>query len=344
LRLAIADVPGSKRGSLYRTKLRLPVGKSTVPVVLVSKGFVKNLGPEKPKFKAPTIALAGVSETFYTPFRLAFPVTDDGGQVFSCSYTRVNIYERTPDGQQPASPLSIAGGQYLDGLFRLRDLQLDKDFAGQSLRFEIYPEEVLVDLRKDFGPTYSGAVAVAEDANHITLFTVPDYFLLNEHDAGQPRVIASLANSFGTGAETFPGWLTRSFSSTKIAKTTINSGAQNEVDVVIVQTPQPEGRAKLTGLGQLKDDCLVILEKADHAALLNAIGTASSINMAWPIFSRITSVTEIANIASTADPTGKFSYTERRLGASGYHADGSTAKVARFDIGWNKSVFEYAHF
>jgi hypothetical protein len=63
LRLTIADVPGSKRGSLHRTKLRLPVGKSMAPAVLVSKGFVKNLGPEKPKYKAPKIVADRIEPT-----------------------------------------------------------------------------------------------------------------------------------------------------------------------------------------------------------------------------------------------------------------------------------------
>jgi hypothetical protein len=69
LQLRIADLPGSKRGSLHRTRLRLPVGMSTPPAVLASKGFVKHLGPEKPKYKAPAIAADSIDPAFYQPTR-----------------------------------------------------------------------------------------------------------------------------------------------------------------------------------------------------------------------------------------------------------------------------------
>lgn len=337
LRLAIADVPGSKRGSLHRTRLRLPVGKSAAPAVLVSKGFVKNLGPEKPKFKAPTIALAGVSETFYTPFRLAFPVTDDGGQVFSCSYTRVNIYEKPHAGQPAADTLDIAGDRYLNGVFQLRDLQLGKNFADHSLRFNIYPEEVLVDLEEQYGPTYSAAVGIAEDANNVTLFALPNYFLPNTYGPKERQPLPSWADVSSGDAKDFLIKLATTFEYTNITKKTIRpDGASNDVDTLIVRHEPSIHHNPATDKNFLEHYCLLVFPKLDHQALLAEIAADTGADSKLPAF-----LTALAS-STKHDAAHNVDYVEVALQSTGF-ATSAGNKAGRHATPLTKKVYEYAN-
>jgi hypothetical protein len=335
LRLAIADVPGSQKRSLHRTMLRLPVGQSQAPAVLISRGFVKKLGRTRPKFKAPVIKAGG--DGYYEPFRLAFAVADEGGHpAFSSSYSRINLYEKPRSGQPSSSPLDVAGGNYFDGLFRLRDLQLGSNFKNSTLRFEIFAEEVLVDLEQDFGPTYSASIGIAEDAKYVTLFTLPRYFLRNDAESGQPRIIASWANSSGDGPPDFQQWLKSKFPATNIRKATIDAGTANETDVVIANGAQ-ELRAKLFGLGQINDFCIFILAIADHQAMLQQINDDDKLGVNdWPVFSTL------SNVATKQHPVANFTYLEATLHATGYQNDNATSKISKCDKSLSKQIFEYA--
>ena len=347
LRLEIADVPGEvdksllsslpglKKKPIYHTTLRLPVGQSQTPAVLISRGFVKKLGRTRPKFKAPRIATGG--DGYYQPFRLAFAATDGGGQpAFSCSYTRINLYEKPRSGQPTASPLDVAGGHDLNGLFRLRDLTLGLNLKNSALRFEVFPEEVLVDLEEDFGPTYSASIGIAEDANYVTLFTLPRYFLRNDAESGQPRMITSWVNSSGDGPSNFQQWLKDKFPATDMKKATIDAGTANETDVAIASGPQTL-RRKLVGLGHINDFCIVILAKADHDAMLQQISIDDQLSLTdWPVFSTL------SNVATKQHPVGNFAYLEGTLHATGYQNDSATQKISTCDKSLSKQIFEYA--
>jgi hypothetical protein len=339
LQLRIADVPGgSRRGSLYRTRLRLPVGKSSAPAVLVSKGFVKHLGPEKPKYKAPAIAADSADPAFYQPIRLAFPVTQDGTpnkDVFSCSYTRVNIYEKPHATTQPAAPLNIAGKEYLDGVFRLRDLQLDTDYAGNNLRFRIYPEDVLVDLEGRYGPTYSAAVGIAQDASTITLFAFPSYFLPNAHGPKDRQPLPSWADVSSGDAQDFLTRLARTFDYTNITKKTIRpDGAPNDVDTLIIRHEPSIHHNPATDKNFLEHYCLLVLPKLDHQALLAELAADTGADANLPTF--------LAVSASTAkhDAVHDVDYVEVALQSAGFATSGS--KAARHDTPLTKKVYEYA--
>jgi hypothetical protein len=335
LRLAIADVPGSKKRSLHRTKLRLPVGKSSAPAVLVSKGFVTTLGPEKPKYKAPAIEADSADPAFYQPIRLAFLLADDSGQdVFSCSYTRVNIYEKPHAGQPAAGTLDVARGDYLDGVFRLRDLRLDQDFSNNGLRFEVFHEEVFIDLESEFGATYSAAVGIAEDASNIALFTLPTYFLPND-EASEAPVVASWASS--TDAEgSFLQWLQRNFSITDLTKATVNPGTANETDVVISRQA-PGLRMTRVGLGQLSDLCIIIVKGTDYKSWLQQYNDDSVFAATnWPIFSTL------SNAMTKTESTLHFAYREGTLQATGYKADSSAGTVSQYHASLNTEVLQYA--
>lgn len=340
LKLQIADVPGSKRGSIYRTKLSLPAGQSTAPAVLVSKGFVKNLGPERPKSKAPAIARAGPGDTNYTPFRLAFPVTvDNSDPVFTASYTRINIYEKPHHVQPGAALLDVAGGDYLDGVFRPRDLQLDKDFAGNSLRFEIFPEEVLIDLEEENGPAYSATVGIVEDADSLALFTFPSYFLTNDSEAGHPWAVASWTDSAGNLGPNLQTWLKNKFLRATITKATTNPGAQNELDLVIVRTSDPGARAALDGLGNIIDYSFIIFKKDDYMSFLAQIDDDAD----WgPV---LTTFLTVANTVTRQDTTNTFTYLAKTMQATGYARNSnSAAKLMRLSMSYSKEVLGYADF
>jgi len=337
LRLSVADVPGSRKKSLHRTKLRLPVGLSTAPAVLVSKGYVATLGPEQPKYRAPTIAADSTDPAFYQPIRLAFAATQDGAQdVFSCSYTRVNIYEKPHASQPAAGTLDVAGGNYLDGLFRLRDLRLDTNFAGNGLRFDIYPEEVLVDLDGHYGPTYSAAVGIIEDTNYAVLLAFPCYFLPNSSDTGRLQTAASWANGSAPAPTDFTLWLKSKFPSTDLTKATTNSGTPNALDVLIARAPQGADRAKLSGVGQLNDYCMIVIAKADHISLLSAIEADNHLNPSSPVF------LTTSGTATRQDTTSSFTYTDSTLQATGYQQGSSASKISTFDKALNKQALQYA--
>ncbi len=336
LRLTIADVPGSKKKSLHRTRLRLPVGKSSAPAVLVSKGFVTTLGPEKPKYKAPAIAADSADPAFYQPIRLAFPLTNDGGQdVFSCSYTRVNIYEKPHAGQPAAGTLDVAGGNYLDGVFRLRDLRLGNYSAGHSFRFEIYPEEVLVDLQGRYGPTYSAAIGIAQDAHNVTLFAFPSYVLPNGHAAKDRQPLPSWADVSSDEAQDFIIKLANTFKYTKITRRTITpAGASTDVDTLIVRHEPSIHHNPATDKNFLEDYCVLVFPPSDHQVLLDQIAADIVADANLPAF------LAVAASGADHDAVHDVDYVEVALQSTGFAASG--AKAARHATPLTQKVYEYA--
>jgi len=334
--LQITDVPGSKRRSLHRTKLCFPVGLSMAPAVLVSKGFVKNLGPERPRFKAPAIALANASDSYYTPFRLAFPVAIDNSQtVFSCSYTRINIYEKPHSDPQPAAPLNIASDHYLDGVFKLRDLKLGKNFADHSLRFEIYAEEVLVDLEGEFGPTYSASVGIAEDANNITLFAFPSYALPNTYGRQRRQPQPSWADVSSRDGQDFLDKLTKTFRYTSMTKQTITpEGSSNNVDTLVKHEPSINHNPA-TDKNFVEDYCVLVFPQSDHQALLAQIAADTNADPNLPAF------LTVSGSDAKQDAIHDTAYIQVELQSSGF-ATGGSGKVVRHITPLTQKVYEYA--
>lgn len=338
LQLRIADVPGSRRGSLHRTKLSLPVGLSTAPAVLVSKGFVKNLGPERPRFKAPGIALANAGDTYYTPFRLAFPVTDDGGQnVFSSSYTRINIYEKPHVVTQPVAPLNIGGKEYLDGVFRVRDMQLDKDYAGNALRFEIYPEEVLVDLEGRFGPTYSANVGIAEEAGKITMVAFPNFFLPNVYGPERRQPLPSWAETATRDSKDFLLRLTGTFRDTGIVRKTITPiGTSGDIDMLIVTHDPSVEFNPITDGNSLDVYCVLAFTRTGHSTLLAEISADGGVQAVLPAFVTVSALQTKVDVTH-----GGQAYVEVSLQNIGFSTNGM--KAVQHATALTQKVYEYAN-
>jgi hypothetical protein len=338
LQLRIADVQGSRRGSLHRTRVRLPVGLSMAPAVFVSKGLVTRIGPERAKYKAPTIALASPGDTHYAPIRLSFPVTSDNGQdVFVCSYSRVNLYEKPRSTVQSLAPLNIEAKLYLDGVFRLRDLRLDIDFAGAALRLEIYPEEVLVDLEGRFGPTYAATIGISEDTARIILFAFPSFFLPNMFgpDRRQPLTAwASFAKNSPQGALLS---LAATFRDTEMARKTITpAGASGDVDLLIVRHNPSSDFNSVTDGNALADFCVLAFTKADHAAQLAQIAADTGSESGLPAV-----LTASASQTKVDASHGGVAYAEVSLQSIGFSANG--AKAAQHATPLTKKVYEYAN-
>jgi hypothetical protein len=322
LKLKIDAVPGSKRQRLHRTKLSLPVGLSTDPAILVSKGFVKNLGPERPRFKAPGIAPDINHAQFYIPIRISFPATDDGSQtVFTASYTRINLYEKPHPPTLPATLLNFAG-EYLDGVFRPRDLLFDKDFASSGLRIETYPEEVLVDLEENFGPTYAALVGIAEDTSYVTFFAIPLYFLPNESCPARARALPAWADMLASGTTDFLGKVTESFRSTRVTKKTIVSDTLSaEIDTLIVKNSPTLSYNPVADKNSIEDFCFVVLPKSDHQLLINQLQANATMNLAFPVF------LAVATSQAKRDAVNKVNYVEKKLQAVGFAEPGNTKLV-----------------
>jgi hypothetical protein len=323
LKLEIGDVPGSKKAGLHRTKLSLPVGSSMAPAVLVSKGFVSGLGPEPPKYKTPAIAPAAPGDTLYAPFRLAFPVVSANSQdVFVCSYTRVNLYEKQHPDPQPAAPLNIVARHYMEGVFRPRDLRLDQDFASSDLRFDIYPEEVLVDLGGRSGPAYSACVGVAEDAEYIALFAYPHDYLAAENPGARRRPLPSWAATAVAGENDFLTKLAKTFQFQAPAKLTIQpDDASQNFDALFVQSAPSLEFNPMADRSGIEDFCIVVFAKADHQSLLDAIAADAAPEVGLPAF------LTIASSAVGTDTAQNLSFEKHALQSVGFAAAGGKATV-----------------
>lgn len=336
LKLEVAGVPGGRRGSLHRTLLRLPAGLSTAPAALLSKGFVQKLGPERPKARAPAMKADAAEPGFLTPMRIAFPAAKIGGQeLFTASYTRVNLYEKAQAGGQPPAPLSLPAGSYLDGVFRPRDLQLDRNFTGAKLRFEIYPEEVLVDLAAIYGPIYAASVGVADDTATLTLFAFPSCYLRSGAAASSPQPLPSWADGARASDGNFLAMLAATFDHTLIAKQTITpQGASTQVDTPVVRHDPTIHHNPVTDTNRIEDYCVLVLPNSDHQALLAQIAADASVDPGLPAF--------IAADKPTAgeDPATHVRYLELALKAVGFSANGGTA--APHSVTLAQKVYEYA--
>lgn len=345
LRLRLADVSGEARAGLWRAGLVLPVGKSQAPAVLVSKGFATTarLDPvaRTPKMTVDTSAAAvplpdpanpGTNLAFYAPVGLAFPLATDGNTtVLAASYTRVNFYERTRAAAIPAPSLDLAGSGYPEGLFRLDGLQLDANFRNHALRFDIFWEEVLVDLGPGNGPVYAAAIGIAADANQVALLAIPTHFLPSAGSVA-PHQPVSLTARFGRKRiNSFEKWLTKSFTDVRFTRTTI---AALQADAVIAREfgvePKP-GR-----LGEIDDYCIVVLDRTDHDAMRSAIAAAPGFAGVRPVFLRVS-----ASVGAT-DSLTNASYTGRTLCAS-VLASAAAAPLAWSDAPWSRQVVEYAY-
>lgn len=336
-RLAAADLPGSRRGPLRRTRLRLPAGQATAPAALLSKGFAKQLGAERPGTRAPTIAIADDDPAFLTPIRIAFPALKDGGQeVLSASYTRVNLYERVHPPPPTPAPLGIIRGNYLDGVFRLRDLLLDKDFAGTKLRFDIYPEEVLVDLEEGWGPTYAASVGVAEDGGNITLFAFPGHFLTNRYGPSGSLQLPSWADTSSSGNRTFLAELASTFRYTAVTKRAISPpAAGGNIDTLIVRHAPSISYNPLTDSNSLEDYLFLVFSKAAHGALLAEILADPVSDATLPAFLVMSGAVTLHDSAHDTD------YVEVAIDNCGF-ANGGSNKISVSAMPLTWKVYQYA--
>lgn len=332
-KLEIADLPGSRRGRLHGTALRLPSGAATAPAVMISKGFANQLGAERPSLRVSNQEVDSAHAGFLTPLRIAFPAKVDGGQdVLTASYTRVNLYETAEGSPQPGPFPGAASDEFLDGLFRLGDLRFDQNFAGDDLRVEIFYEEALVDL-VDEGLAYAAAIGMIEDAGSVSLFAFPTCFLPGNL-AGQAQTFTGLTNRQQKGAGRFEDWLANLFPSAAFTKMTVDGGTATEADGLIAR---PGDHVAPLAHGDVENWCLIVLDKADHAAMLSAVDAGGGAAAHWPIWSRVSSV------MVKTDPQTQARYIERILLASRYHPGSASSKIVRSDLPWSKPVIEYAN-
>lgn len=336
LRLAAADVPGSRKHGLHRTLLRLPAGLATRPAALISKGFVKRLGAPRPLERAPPVALDSADPSWLTPVRIGFAAATDGGQgVLAASYTRVNLYERVFGATPAPAPLNVAGGSYLDGVFRPTDLVLDKDFIGQGLRFDIYPEEVLVDLEESEGPTYAALVGIAQEAGRITLFAFPACFLANRRGPGGQQPLPGWADGTRPDADNFLKFLTTNSPFTDVTKQAVTpQGGGGDIDTLIVRHEPSIHYNPATDTNRLEDYCLIVLPAADHQALVAQLAADTGADASLPRFLTVAATTQ------AIDTTRNLSYREAALQGSGFAASGGKAALHVTPL--TQKVYEYA--
>lgn len=335
LRLQAADVPGGRRGSLHRTMLRLPAGLSVAPAVLLSKGFAKRLGPERPKVRAPAIAADADEPGFLTPIRIAFPAAKIGGQeLFTASYTRINLYERPQPGAPSLAPLDVARGHHLDGVFRPRDLQLDEDFASNGLRFEIYQEEVLVDLEELNGPTYSASVAIGESAGNVTLFAFPSHILPAGLDNASP--LPAWANSSTNENAEVLAKLAATFGSARITKRTIQpDSVSTPIDTIIVRNSATPSLNPVADRNSIEHYCFIVMTQSDHQSIGAQISGDTILNPALPVF------LTAASDQTKTDVANEVRYSDVAIVPTGFAAPGGGTAAAH-SLAPNQRIFRNA--
>lgn len=334
-RLEIGDVPGARRGALHRTALRLPAGLAAAPAVLLSKGFASELGAERPRQKAPPVAVDQGNPAWLTPIRLAFPAVHDGGQDrLAASYTRVNLYEPRRGDPAPLGALGIGGSNYLDGIFRARELQLDKAFRSANMRLVVYPEETLVDLSMQGGPTYAAAVGVAEDAANTILFALPSHLLDHRLERAEQQPLPSWADRDSDDTD-FLTWLTKSFKYTEVKKRTVTpAGGTGDVETLMVRHEPSIHHDPAQDMNRLEDYCLLVLPSLDHAQLLAEIDADADAATHLPGF------LVVSSSQVKYDASRDLSYVEASL-ASLTIADAGAGKATLHTTPLSQKVYEY---
>ena len=338
--LIFSEIPGEHKKELYKASLKLPKGDVGKPAVYLSKAIAKKLGRQKRKFKVPEVTASPI-EDYLTELLVSFITIDINGQPeFVSNYYRINYYDK---GWIPANPpplLKPDKTNYLNGIFRPLKMRLGINFKENKFRQKLFREEALVNLFGNGGPVYSSHLGIAEDAEHITFFAFPDYFIQS-----------GLGNDFMPDA--FTSWVDKSKEEKKPFFQTVLSQFQNkearkvtleieevpnvinQVDTVRIRNQNFHFLDSFRHNERPEDYIMLILNKADLNQLIQSIEDVTNIEKSLPIF------IIIGDKKSNLDNNRKR-YEELTLHAHGFSHNGE--KVEKTIIPLNQKIYEYVDF
>jgi hypothetical protein len=333
--LSDAATAGEVKGSFFYTGLRLPKGQNNVPLVYLSRAFVKQHKKlkQKDKVQHPSRVVNGALEPFIAPVKLSLPLIKDGSGAdqFCCGYFKINYYDYDRSQQPTLSSLAPSKEFYLNGLFRPLDMTQTILQAEGDLHFTIWHEEVLVSMVQFGGPIYIANIGIAKDAHHTTFFAFPENFV---HTGASSKVPLNFT-SFVTAAETsnrlfiqklFDAFKQKRLSREKLAVSTFVT----DLDVIVLENAGFEF-SLLRKSEDPEDYVFIMFENAEFATLSSII--AGGAVTPFPAFINQTMGDLLI------DAKGKH-FRKIVLDACGYQSSG--ASISKSNVALNKEVFEYA--
>jgi len=335
--LDVVGTYGNVKKGFWKIALSLPLGDNNVPLVYLSKAYVKNYRrlKRKHRFQHPS-KIFDQTAGFIGPVILYFSIVDDGGtDKFISNYYRINYYDQDRDHSN--SSLAPSKAHYLDGLFRPLDLVQNLAIKENDFRFTIWHEEALVNLTEYGGPAYIASIGIAEDPYHITLFAFPNRFIHRGFQA-VPDAFTTWATQSKQSNKMFLQEIFGIFKSKDLRKQAIeNTEVDNtttELDTVVVQ------HAPFTFLENAfrknenpEEYVFIMFDKAEYENIRNTIQNNSSLLPDSPVY-----ITK-DSISDGTDDAG-VNYLKVVLDTSAYKDNSGT--IEKLNININKEIFEYA--
>jgi hypothetical protein len=313
--LSDAATAGEVKGNFFYTGLRLPKGQNNVPLVYLSRAFVKQHKKlkQKDKVQHPSRVVNGALESFIAPVKLSLPLIKDssGADQFCCGYFKINYYDYDRSQQPTLTSLAPSKEFYLNGLFRPLDMTQTIMQAEGDLHFTIWHEEVLVSRAALDGPSYIASVGIANDQHNTTLLAFPEIYFSNgdNSDANQASIIWSTAVNISD--EGFIQKIASCFTNKVATKRTVNLDDSSTVSMVVfeeLQTRESEDRTLQTKQN-IEDSILLQIGNAEFSDLISAVVVLDSFSALSNTY--IESTEPYLNL----DDTGKY-YTKTNLNFS----------------------------
>lgn len=337
LDISTIAIPGNVHKDFFRTQLSLPKGNNNVPLVYLSKAYVRNFRKLKRKHKVihPTKPSTG---DFLTPFPLAFPTIADGANdLLIANYYRINYYDQDRNNSTTINSLAPSKAHYLNGLFRPLDLKQSIAIRGDKFRYTIWKEEVLVNLIAYGGPAYLASIGIAEDEHHITFFAFPSYFIQKSHNANLPNAFTSFVTQSKEDARTFLQVIFDAFKHKKLSKQELDfQTTTDNIDVVVAeQAPFNFPEDAFRQNENPEDYIFLIFDKNEYQLIINTIENSINLLKGYPTFLTKDSI----NIEKDEK---EVTYLKIILDANGFKQ--TAAKIEKLTVNINKAIFEYADF
>lgn len=339
--LSLTDLPGQQKGNLRHTSLGLPKADLHDPAILLSRAVVKNLRKLKNKRRVPPVNNTNPTSDFLDPVALAFITTEESGQpVLMTNYYRINLYDKRKPIDAITSPIRPPKAHYLNALFQPLRLDLGINFTDSARRSRITPQETLVNLLSVGGPAYAAAICVAEDANHVTLFAYPHYFLEGKTaDVAMPDAFTTWVDASHQNDQPFLQEVLDVFRTKEARKVVLEvenvPGVIEQIDTIRIRNQPFQLGNYFRQVEYPEDYVFVILQKTDYAAVQNALRNASVFDQELPRF------LTVANDLQKVDENGVV-YREIELAVTGYRNNAGT--LEQHVINLNQKIYEYADF
>jgi hypothetical protein len=278
-RCELSDVvtAGDVKGSFFYTGLRLPKGQNNVPLVYLSRAFVKQHKKlkQKDKVQHPSRVVNGALEPFIAPVKLSLPLIKDssGADQFCCGYFKINYYDFDRSQQPTFASLAPSKEFYLNGLFRPLDMTQTITQAEGNLHFTIWHEEVLVYNSARGLRDCIASIGIGSDAHNTALVAFPICYVPEGRESLTPSILVPLCNA----AENFEGlWvqkLAKRFEGRTVARQPLFlTGSPDAIDVIVFEQSATQLSGMALQFTEALDACtFIIMNNAQYHDLVSTV-------------------------------------------------------------------------